>query len=138
MTEPCPVVMKLYCASISTYIPAAANEFSKPGCKLKLVGAIFDSSPPFVSPMTTIKGSKFASSQNHYPTWFHRIAELLSILFLVVVNARRQRVAFERVMYSPFLNEIPQLYVYSATDDLINQGRRNRSGWSGFSRTPFP
>ena len=126
MTEPCPVVMKLYCGSITTYIPVAANEFSKPGCKLKLVGAIFDSGPPFLSPMAVIKGSRFVSLLNRYPTWFHRMAELLPILFLVVVNARRQRVAFERVMYSPFLNDIPQLYVYSATDDIINTDYINK------------
>ena len=126
ITEPCPVVMKLYCASISTFIPAAANEFSKPGCKLKLVGAIFDSGPPVLNPRNIIKVSRFISSQNRYPTWFHRMAELLPILFLVVVNARRKRVAFERVMYSPFLNNIPQLYVYSATDDIINTDYINK------------
>ena len=126
MTEPCPVVMKLYCASISTFIPAAANEFSKPDCKLKLVGAIFDSGPPVLNPRNIIKASRFLSSQNRYPTWFHRMAELLPILFLVVVNARRKRVAFERVMYSPFLNNIPQLYVYSATDDIINTDYINK------------
>ena len=126
MTEPCPVVMKLYCSSISTFIPAAANEFSKPGCKLKLVGAIFDSGPPVLNPRNIIKASRFISSLNRYPTWFHRMAELLPILFLVVVNARRKRVAFERVMYSPFLNDIPQLYVYSATDDIINTDYINK------------
>ena len=126
ITQPCPVVMKLYCASSSTYIPVAANEFSKPGCKLKLVGAIFDSGPPLQTPMSTIRANRFMSSLNLFPTWFHRMAQLLPLLFLAVVNVRRKRVAFERVMYSPFLNDIPQLYVYSAIDEVIDTDYINK------------
>ena len=126
ITEPCPVVMKLFCASFSTYIPAAANELLKHGCKLKLVGAIFDSGPPLLTPMSAIKANRFMSLQNFFPTWFHRMAQLLPFLFVAVVNARRKRVAFERVMYSPFLNDIPQLYVYSTIDEVINTDYVNK------------
>ena len=126
MTETCPVVIKLYCTSISTYIPAVADELSKPGCKLKLTGAIFDSGPAFLSPMSVIEASTFISSQNRYPTWFHRIMELLPLLFLVVICGQKKIVAFERVAYSPFLNDIPQLYMYSTTDDVINTDYINK------------
>ena len=123
ITESCPVVMKLYCGSISTFIPAAAKEFSKPGCKLKLVGAILDSGPPLFNPMSFIRASRFNFTVDSYVPWFQRMKKLLPMLFLLVV---RNRVAFKRVMYSPFLNDIPQLYVYSATDDIINTDHINK------------
>ena len=120
LTEPCPVVMKLYCSGAATYFPATAEELSKPGCKLKLAGAIFDSGPTMMVPMESINCSKFFAMQNRYPTWFHRLQELSTPLLLAILNGWRKRVIMERLLFSPFLHHTPQLYVYSTSDDIIN------------------
>ena len=120
LTGPCPVVIKLYCGGITALLPAASKEFSKPGCKLKLAGAIFDSGPPTLKPRDIINASKFLSSQNRYPTWFHKMKELVKTLTLAIVSGSRKTAVYERVMYSPFLNHTPQLYIYSTADFIIN------------------
>ena len=119
LTEPCPVVFKMYCSGSTTYFPAVAKELPKPGCKLKLVGTIFDSGPSTMKPRDTINTSKFFASQNRYATWFHKMKELSIPLLLCTLNGSRKRAAMEGIMYSPFLNHTPQLYVYSRTDDII-------------------
>ena len=119
LTEPCPVVMKLYCSGANTYLPAAAEVFSKPGCMLKLAGVIFDSGPPMMTPREMIIGSKFFAMQNRYPTWFHRLQDLLMPLLLASLNGWRKRATLEKLMYSSFLHHIPQLYVYSTSDIMI-------------------
>ena len=119
LTEPCPVVMKLYCSGTTTYFPAAAEQFSKPGCKLKLVGAIFDSGPNKMIPMDIFLSSKFFASQNRYPTRLHQLRELLMPLLVTTLNGWRKRAALERVMFSSFLHHTPQLYVYSTVDEII-------------------
>ena len=120
LTESCPVVIKLYCGGITGLLPAAAKEFAKPGCKLKLAGAIFDSGPPTLKPSDIFKASKFLSSQNRYPTWFHKIKELVKTLTLTVISGSRKQAVYERVWYSPFLYRTPQLFVYSTADFVIN------------------
>ena len=120
LSEPCPVVMKLYCGGATTYFPAAAEEFSKPDCKLKLAGVIFDSGPPMLTPREMIDSSKNFASQNRYPTWFHRTQELILPLILATLNGSRKRAIMERMMYGPFLHHTPQLYVYSTADYIIN------------------
>ena len=120
LTEPCPVVVKVYCSGSASYLPAAAEEFSKPGCKLKLAGTIFDSGPPMMTPIESIYCSKFFAMQNRYPTWFHQLQELSTPLLLSILNGWRKRASMERLMYSPFLHHTPQLYVYSTSDDIIN------------------
>ena len=126
LSEPCPVVMKLYCSGITTYFSAAAEQFSKPGCKLKLVGAIFDSGPPMMIPMEILLSSKFFALQNRYPTWYHQLKELFMPLLLATFNGWRKRAALERVMYSPFLHHTPQLYVYSTSDYIITADYINK------------
>ena len=126
LTEPCLVVFKLYCSASTTYFPAAAKELSKPDCKLKLAGTIFDSGPSTMEPRESINTSKFFASQNRYATWFHRIKELSVPLLLSTLNGLRKRAAMERVMYSPFLNHTPQLYVYSIRDDIIKPDYINK------------
>ena len=126
LTEPCPVVFKLYCTGSTAYFPAATKELSKSDCKLKLAGAIFDSGPPTMEPSNAINTSKFFASQNRYATWFHRMKELSIPLLLATINGSRKRAAMERVMYSPFLNHIPQLYVYSRADDIIKPDYINK------------
>ena len=120
LTEPCPVVMKLYCGGITALMPAAAKEFSKPDCKLKLAGTIFDSGPPMMKSRDIIYAVKFLSSQNRFTSWFHMMKELFKTISLTSINGWRKRVAFERVMYSPFLYLTPQLYIYSTADDVIS------------------
>ena len=119
LTEPCSVVFKLYCTASTTYLPAAAKELSKRDCKLKLAGAIFDSGPTTMKPRDIINLGKFFSSRNRYPTWFDGIKELSIPFLLAAINGSRKAGAMERVMHSPFLNHIPQLYVYSRKDDII-------------------
>ena len=119
LSEPCPVVMKLYCSGLNTYFPAAAEQFSKPGCKLKLVGAIFDSGPPTMTPIDIINVSRVFALQNRYPTWYHQLKEIFMPLLLATLNGQRKRAALERVMYGPFLHHTPQLYVYSTSDEII-------------------
>ena len=126
LNEPCPVVMKLYCSGIATYFPAAAEQFSKPGCKLKLVGTIFDSGPAMMVPMEILLSSKFFALQNRYPTRYHQLKELLLPLLVSTLNGWRKRAAFERVMYSSFLHHIPQLYVYSTSDYIITPDYINK------------
>ena len=126
LTEPCPVVFKLYCTGSTTYFPAAAKELSKPDCKLKLAGAIFDSGPTTMKPSDIINLGKFFASRNRYPTWFDGIKELSMLFILAAVNGSRKVVAMERFMFSPFLNHIPQLYVYSRTDDIIKPDYINK------------
>ena len=120
VTEPCPVVMKLYCGGATTYFPAAVEQFSKPGCKLKLAGIIFDSGPPVLTLREIIDSSKNFASQNRYPTWFHRMQELILPLILTALNGSRKRAIMERVMFSQFLHHTPQLFVYSTADFIIN------------------
>ena len=120
LTGPCPVVMKLYCGGIPSLLPAAAKEFSKPGCKLKLAGTISDSGPPMMKPRDIIYGVKFLSSQNRFTSWFQMTKELFKTVTVTSVNGWRKRGTYERLMYSPFLYHIPQLYIYSTTDDVIN------------------
>ena len=120
LTEPCPVVVKLYCGGITALLPAAAKEFTKPGCKLKLADTIFDSGPPMMKPRDIIYAVKFLSSQNRFTSWFHMLKELFKTISLISINGWRKRVAFERVMHSPFLYPTPQLYVYSTTDDVLS------------------
>ena len=120
LTEPCPVVMKQYCSGAYASFPAAAREFSRPGCKLKLSGTIFDSGPPKMTPKDAIDSSNFFALQKRYPTLFHRVKELLIPLTLVTINGSRKRSALERMMFGPFLHHIPQLYVYSTADDLMH------------------
>ena len=120
LPKPCPVVMKLYCGGATTYFPTAAEEFSKPDCKLKLAGVIFDSGPPMLTPREMIDSSKNFASQNRYQTWFHRMQELILPLMLATLNGSRKRAIMERTMYGPFLHSTPQLYVYSTADYIIN------------------
>ena len=120
LTESCPVVIKLYCGGITALLPAAAKEFSKPGCKLKLAGAIFDSGPPTLKPRDIFLASKFLSLQNRYPTWFHKMKELVKTLTVTIVGGSRKQAVYEKVWYSPFLYQTPQLFVYSTADWVIN------------------
>ena len=126
LNEPCPVVMKLYCSGITTYFPAAAEQFSKPGCKLKLVGTIFDSGPMTMTATDTIIGSNILTSLNCYPTLYHQMKDLLMPLLLSILNGRRKKAALDRVMYSSFLHHIPQLYVYSTSDYIITPDYINK------------
>ena len=126
LTDPCPAVVKVYCSGITTYFPATAAAFSKPSCKLNLVGAIFDSGPPTMTPKDIVLVSKFFSLQNRYSNWFHKMKELSIPLLLATLNGWRKRAALERVMFSSFLHHIPQLYVYSTSDDIIKPDYINK------------
>ena len=126
LTEPCPVVFKMFCSGSTTYFPAVVEELSKPDCKLKLAGAIFDSGPATMKPSVAINTSKFFASQNRYANIYQRIKELSVPLFLTTINGTRKRAAMERVMYGPYLHLIPQLYVYSKTDEIIEPAYINK------------
>ena len=120
LNGPCPMVLKLYCGGITALLPAAAQELLKPNCKLELAGAIFDSGPPTMKPRDIMNASKFLSAQNRYPTWFHKMKELIKTLTLSIISGSRKKAVYERVMYGPFLNHTPQLYVYSTSDYILD------------------
>ena len=120
LNGPCPIVLKLYCGGITALLPAAAKDLSKPYCKLELAGTIFDSGPPTMKPRNILNASKFLSSQNLYPTWFHKMKELIKALTLSVLSGYRKKAVYDRLMYSPFLNRTPQLYVYSTADYILD------------------
>ena len=127
LTESCPVVMKLYCSGFTTYLPAAVKEFSKPGCKLQLAGAIIDSGPPTMTLEDMMNLSKFLTLQNRYPTWFHKMRELAILFLFIFLNGQRRRAALDRViMDSPFLHHTPQLYMYSTTDYILKVDYLNK------------
>ena len=73
-----------------------------------------------LTPREMIDSSKNFASQNRYQTWFHRMQELILPLMLATLNGSRKRAIMERTMYGPFLHSIPQLYVYSTADYIIN------------------
>ena len=127
LTEPCPVVLKLYCSGFTTYFPAAAKEFSRPGCKLHLAGVIVDSGPPTMTLKDMMNLSKFLTLQNRYPTWFHKVRELAVPFLFAILNGQRRRAALDRmIMHSSFLHHTPQLYMYSATDYILKVDYLNR------------
>lgn len=73
-----------------------------------------------ITPREMIEASRLKKSLNRYSTWWHRIRELLPPLIIATVNGSRKRAALERVMYSPILHHVPQFYVYSTADNVIN------------------
>ena len=119
LTEPCPVVFKLYCTGSTTWLPAAAKELSKPDCKLKLAGVIFDSGPTSMNPGGIFDLAKFFMLRKRYTTWLDGIKELSIPYLLASINGSRKGAAFERLMESSFLYHVPQLYVQSSTDNVI-------------------
>ena len=122
MDQYCPIVLKLYCSGSNSFLPAIIRKASQPDCNLNLTGVIFDSGPPLFEWMAVLATLRLFREVKRNTNLITEIKDFMFFLmFGLPFNTGKQRHTDE-LMYNPdtLLSTIPQLYLYSFADYVIN------------------
>ena len=122
MDQSCPIVLKLYCSGSNSFLPAIIRKASQPDCNLNLTGVIFDSGPPLFEWMAVLATLRLFREVKRNTNLITEIKDFMFFLmFGLPFNTGKQRHTDE-LMYNPdtLLSTIPQLYLYSFADYVIN------------------
>ncbi|XP_065909473.1 transmembrane protein 53-A-like [Dysidea avara] len=122
MDQSCPIVLKLYCSGSNSFLPTIIRKASQPDCNLNLTGVIFDSSPNVFEWMAVPTTLRLFREVRKNPSVVTEIRDFMFLMIFGLPNVKGKQRHTDELMYNPdtLLSTIPQLYLYSFADYVIN------------------